>query len=147
MTLERRFHATPLYPGSLFPEPGAAVRIDNPGTAVAVAPFTDNDHWFAVEVTDGWWKRWSSGEGDEKWERHVDDFNPTRKHRIYVGDVFTADQVEALGSDYRTLLQNMRGNRWERVVRTRIGNWQPIEGNDVVLAPNAPELRSPAVAR
>ena len=135
--IERRFHAQPLYPGSFFPEEGASVRIDNPGTETATAPFKESDTWFAVEVTESWWRRWKSDE-EVEWRVCKDTpATPIRRHRIYRGEVLTAADVEALddGQDYSILLSNMRGNGWERIVRTNRGNFQPVEAHDVVIAP------------
>lgn len=73
---------------------------------------------------------------------------PKRKDesgRYYIAaEVFTAEQIEALPGDYTILLANMRGNRWDRLVRCRTGNWQPLEDGDVVLeaAATLPEERT-----
>ena len=48
------------------------------------------------------------------------------------GDVLTVDNVEALDGDYGILLSNMRSNGWDRVVRTRLGNFQPLNADDAV---------------
>lgn len=127
---ETRTHVTFLYPGSLFPEEGRTLRIDNDGTATVLAASPD-EHWFAAEVSIGEWERWTSESGEEKWHRTRE--RPT-KFRIYVGERFTADDVAALPGDHAILLSNMRANDWPVVVRTRCGNWQPIEGDDVVLS-------------
>jgi hypothetical protein len=52
----------------------------------------------------------------------------------YFGEEFTAEQVAALPGDHAILLSNMRGNDYERVVRTIRGNWKPVEKNVRVLA-------------
>lgn len=36
---------------------------------------------------------------------------------------------------YRTLLANMEGNGWGRLVRCRTGNWQPFEAGDELVTP------------
>jgi len=138
--IERRFHAQPKYPGSFFSEEGASVRIDNPGTETAIAPFKDSDTWFAITVTESWWQRWESEEGDVEWRPCKPTLaTPVKQHVIYRGEVLTADDITRMavddGPDYSILLANMRGNGWDRVVRTNRGNFQPVEPGDVVLAP------------
>lgn len=57
--------------------------------------------------------------------------------RYYLGGrLFTADDVRALddGDTYRTLLANMSGNGWARVVLTPVGTWQPFGDGDVLLS-------------
>lgn len=58
---------------------------------------------------------------------------------IYFGEVYTVADVERLKpqSDYRVLLSNMRGNGYDRVVRTVRGNWKPLDENVNVLPPPA----------
>lgn len=48
------------------------------------------------------------------------------------GEVLTVDDVESLDGDHRILLSNMRCNGWDRVVRSRRGNFQPLEAADAV---------------
>jgi hypothetical protein len=125
--------ATPLYPGSLFPEDGRPVEIPDATPEAALATAGEDDRWFALDVRTTTQKRWTDGDGGEMW-RVVEE---SSRYRIYVGEVLTADDLEHLPgiADYSILLSNMRGNGWERVVRTRRGNFQPIEPGDVVLAP------------
>jgi len=51
------------------------------------------------------------------------------------GQVFTAETLRALkdGQAYDILIYNMECNGWKQVVRTRRGNFQPLETNDVIL--------------
>ena len=122
--------ATPLYPGSFFPEEGRPVEVPDadPQTAIAAIP---DPKWFAVEVRTVTQKRWTDGEGGEMWRTDSE----RGRYRIYVGEALTAEDVERLDGDHSILLSNMRGNDWERVVRTRRGNFQPVEPGDVVIAP------------
>jgi hypothetical protein len=55
----------------------------------------------------------------------------------YFGKALTLDEVKALDGDYRILISNMECNRWNRVVRTVRGNFQPLLDGDVVLSPPA----------
>lgn len=48
------------------------------------------------------------------------------------GEVLTVEDVEALDGDHRILLSNMRCNGWDKVVRSRLGNFQPFDAADVV---------------
>jgi hypothetical protein len=56
-----------------------------------------------------------------------------RSGRYYLGGrLYDLDGVMALGG-HDTLLSNMRGNGWARVIQTRSGNWQPFEAGDSLL--------------
>ena len=124
--------ATPLYPGSFMPEEGRPVLIADADPATALAAVPDDGRWFALSVCTVTERRWDDGAGGSKW---LAEGAPDR-YRIYVGETFTADEIEAWSNadSYRILLSNMRGNGWERVVRTRAGNFQPVESVDVVVS-------------
>lgn len=49
------------------------------------------------------------------------------------GEVWTQERVWRELPDERILLSNMKGNRWEEVVRTRFGSWHPVRGKVVML--------------
>lgn len=134
--IERRTYAQPLYPGSLYPEEGANVRIENyMFVELIMARFKDKEGWFAIEVVEQNWQLWKTEEGEEEWRPANDG---TRKgYRIYVGELLTSADVEALEGDHKILLSNMAGNGWDPIVRTRRGNFQPFEENDVVVSPEA----------
>ncbi len=53
----------------------------------------------------------------------------------YYGEVLTLEDVQALtpSSDYRILLDNMKSNKWERVIRTVRGNFLWLDDDDVVV--------------
>jgi len=52
----------------------------------------------------------------------------------YFGTVMTKEQVEKHVDNPDTLLSNMRINNWDRVVKTRLGNFQPFNRDkDVIL--------------
>lgn len=53
--------------------------------------------------------------------------------RFYLGKTMTAQEIEAEGGHNQILLANMKINGWDKVVKTRMGNYQPIEKDDVVL--------------
>ena len=139
---EIRHHVRPMYPGSFFPEEGSSVRIDEDTDVAALARYLDDDQWFCIEVTTAQWRRWTS-DGMEKWM--VDADQQATRRRIYVGDRLAVDDIEALDGQHDILLANMRGNGWDHVVRTRRGNFQSIEGDDVVYT--AEELAALAGAR
>lgn len=51
----------------------------------------------------------------------------------FFGETYTLAEVEALNDDsLRILLSNMRCNGYARVVKTRRGNWQPLNEGDEV---------------
>ncbi len=129
-TTRTRITATPLYPGSFYPEDGRPVQIPDADSSTALAAVGDDDGWFAIEVRTRLEKRWEDGAGGVMWQPT----GSSNSYRIYVGEVPVAD-VERLDGDHSILLSNMRGNGWERVVLTRRGNFQPLESGDVVLSP------------
>lgn len=53
--------------------------------------------------------------------------------RFYFGTVMTAEEIEADEGDNKILLSNMSINNWPKVVKTRMGNYQPLEKGDTVL--------------
>lgn len=59
--------------------------------------------------------------------------NVSGKHFLG-GQIFTLEEIEALGrSEDSILLSNMRSNRWHRVIRTSMGNWQPFEETSCIV--------------
>ncbi len=57
-----------------------------------------------------------------------------RSGRYYPeGRVMTVADVLLDERDNRILISNMEGNGWDRVVKTRCGNYQPFTDDDVVL--------------
>lgn len=51
----------------------------------------------------------------------------------YFGKAYTLEEVKSEFPQYTTLISNMECNGWNKVVRTRRGNWQPIEEGDIVI--------------
>jgi hypothetical protein len=43
------------------------------------------------------------------------------------GETFTVDEVKKLKGDHKILISNMEGNGYKKVVRTRMGNFQPFD--------------------
>lgn len=131
--MAEKITATYYYPGAFFSE-DTTRDITAPTLAAAIDARPD-DRWFAVEVKRTPVKVFRSDDGDE---RVLSDGKPVKVAKWYVGEEFTAEEVEAMGDDHRILFSNMRGNGWPTVCRTRAGNWQPVEAGDVVLA-DAPQ--------
>lgn len=52
---------------------------------------------------------------------------------FYFGKAYTLAEVKKTFPDARILISNMKGNGWDSVVKTRRGNFQPLEKEDVVL--------------
>jgi len=49
-------------------------------------------------------------------------------------EIYTVPQLKALDEkQYHILIANMEGNGWKRVVKTRRGNFQPLEKSDTIL--------------
>ncbi len=51
----------------------------------------------------------------------------------YFGTAYTVEEIKANFPQYQTLISNMENNGWDRAVKTRAGNWQPLEENDIVI--------------
>lgn len=57
-----------------------------------------------------------------------------RSGRFYPeGVLVTLEEVKSMGERYSILASNMECNNWNPVVRTRVGNYQPIEKDDRVF--------------
>lgn len=130
-TTRTRITATPLYPGSFFPEDGRPVAVVNASPETVLAAVHDDGTWFALEVRTTLEKRWTDGAGGVMWTTT----GSSTGYRIYKGETLTVADIERLpdADAHSILLSNMRGNGWERVVQTRRGNFQPIEPDDVVV--------------
>ena len=117
-----------LYPGAFFPEESArAVPGRNPGQIAREAPagvfaFTFYDEVTATVTTGGEEVRLRSRAIRKTGRYYID------------AEKLTAADVEALPGDHKILLANMRGNRWDVILRCRAGNFQPMEGGDVVIS-------------
>jgi hypothetical protein len=46
---------------------------------------------------------------------------------------YTIEQVKKMGKDFSILASNMECNNWPTVIKTRIGNFQPLEKGDIIL--------------
>lgn len=49
------------------------------------------------------------------------------------GKLMNAEEVEKTVPNSRILVTNMRGNGWDQIVKTRVGNFQPFEKDCEVL--------------
>ena len=54
---------------------------------------------------------------------------------FYFGELMTVKDVEEKLPKERVLLSNMRSNNWDKIVRTRRGNFQPFNKGDKILQP------------
>jgi hypothetical protein len=57
-----------------------------------------------------------------------------RSPMTYFGQTMTIDEVKRNVPNCNILVSNMECNGWEKVVRTKLGNFQPLNEGDVVLA-------------
>ena len=53
--------------------------------------------------------------------------------KTYFGEAFALERVKSEVPHAEILISNMKVNGWDRVVWTRLGNWQPLEPDDVVI--------------
>jgi hypothetical protein len=50
---------------------------------------------------------------------------------VYIdGNVYTLAELKEQFPENEILISNMEGNRWDRIIRCRTGNWQPFEKGD-----------------
>lgn len=59
------------------------------------------------------------------------------RYRIYLGGVvYNLKQLEEMSKldpkEYKVLYQNIKGNGYERAIKTRYGNWQPLSKGDKI---------------
>lgn len=54
--------------------------------------------------------------------------------RYYFGKELSLDEVKRLYPDAKTLHFNMQANKYKTVVRTRCGNFQPLEEKDTIVS-------------
>ena len=52
----------------------------------------------------------------------------------YFGKAMTVDEVKSEVPNSRILVSNMQENGWDRVVKTRCGNFQPLTSLDTIVA-------------
>ena len=52
---------------------------------------------------------------------------------IYFGKVYTLKEVKKQFPKLKTLIRNIEGNNYKKVIKTRCGNWQPFERGDKVI--------------
>lgn len=127
--MNEKITATYYYPGSFFAEDMSKELLG--ATLADAMDARPDDRWFAVEIKRTPIKAFRADDGEE---RVLSGGEPVKVGKWYVGEEFTAEEVEALDGDHKILVSNMRGNGWPTVCRTRCGNWQPVEEGDVVLA-------------
>jgi hypothetical protein len=59
---------------------------------------------------------------------------------FYIGEVLTLEQVKEKYPTNKILISNIEGNGWDVVVRTRLGNFQPLSQGDKVISPEKLKL-------
>ena len=127
MSTETTTYVTYLLPGIMITEESVhAVAHRDPRQAAADAPadafaFTFHDQVTATATVDGQ-------------EVPLTSRALNKSKRFYIdAEKLTYADVEALDGDHHILLANMRGNRWETMLRCRTGNYQPLEDGDQVI--------------
>ena len=63
------------------------------------------------------------------------------------GTALDAEDVASLPGNHRILLDNMRVNRWERVIRCRTGNFLPFAAGDTLVGSRAIAMADRAAER
>lgn len=125
-------YVTLLYPGAFFPEessrqvasrdPEAVAREADPG----VFAFYFYDVAVTTAVVDGQERKMASAGFSQSGRYYID------------GESMTAAELlqwsATAGGDHRILRSNMEANGWERMVRCRTGNFQPLLDGDSVVS-------------
>jgi hypothetical protein len=108
------------YPGSFFPE--TEIReIASRKTKVA-AP----ENCYGYRLFD----REEVMQGKERLAGNAKNFSGM----TFFGQTMTVADVAKLAGDHSILISNMRCNKWKKVVKTRRGNFQPVQKGDTVIA-------------
>ena len=71
---------------------------------------------------------------DEEGEEHEIRTTENRSPRHIIGEVYTYDQIVAMGGKFRTLASNVKQYETESGVKTHLGNWQPLLKDDIVYS-------------
>lgn len=114
-----KHYVTFLFPGSFYPEE-TIVQIDS-----RESTFDIPGNCFAYYL----WDRIEVVQGDETLYGE----RKNKTGRFYFGEVLTIDDVKSKYPESKILISNMEMNNWKKIVRTRRGNFQPIEAADTVL--------------
>ena len=116
------------YPGSFFAET-SSVPVDNWDLTSALRKIRQ-DH------NKGGWRPWAfsfttRGRSAEELDSKVTETSGTY---FLGGEIFSFEQIEAMGKGWETLLSNMKNNKYDHVIRTSAGSYQPFNvGEDVLL--------------
>lgn len=139
MATRTRITATYLSVGSFFDEKIKEAVLRSPTTEEVLLHRPANEGWFGASVDLRDERLFTSEEGHEAWLP----ISGSHKHlyTLYIGKTYNESDIEEINDDgkYDTLLSNMRGNDWDTVVHTNLGNWKPVEDGDCVISQGAYE--------
>ena len=122
-----------MYQGSFFSEEGATVELDNDRPSMATLEALNWDgKWFCVDVLQRSETRVTDDEGNTFTITTPGTISKLIR-RIYVGDFYTLDQVAAEHGKDSILYHNLDQSDFVGGVKTRAGNWQPVNPEDIVL--------------
>ena len=123
-----KYYAEFLFPGLLFSESEhIELKSHNPNEALKKMP----ESAFAFELYDIETRQGILENGE-----HIkNDKTVNQSGRFYPGGVLlTLEEIKSMDDkNHNILISNMEGNGWNTVVKTRAGNYQPIEKHDVIL--------------
>ena len=69
---------------------------------------------------------------DEEGKEHEIKTTENKSPRHIVGEVYTHEQIMAMGDKFRILASNISQYETKSGVKTHLGNWQPLLEDDVV---------------
>jgi hypothetical protein len=119
-----RHYAVVYYPGSFFPEE-EIVDLESPDGVALTKKLKKAGKAFGFQM----YRQTTAGTGKEMLSGEPKKVGG----RVLFGKAYTLKELEAKFPEHTTLISNMKCNKWKSVVKCPTGNWQPVEGDDIVV--------------
>jgi len=84
---------------------------------------------------------------DEEEKEHIITSIQNKSPRYIIGEVYTHEQIIAMGNKFRILASNIKQYETKSGVKTYLGNWQPLLEDDVVLSKDDLTFCKPVIWR
>ena len=114
---------------------GTSIAVDDSGN-VYIAGFSDATWGSPINAhagnNDAFVAKLNSS-GALQWNTFLGGSNTDYGEMYYVGEIFTLEDVEKMLPGRRILISNMKSNNYKRVVKTKFGQWFPLEERDIVI--------------
>lgn len=131
MTTRTLVTLTPLFAGFFLSEEGESLRItyERDVRVQAERLLAQNSSSFCVQVKTEQFDVYTNSEGKE----YLKPLMRINSYRVYPHGTRAFAKSDLVGEKYNILRANMECNDWARVVKTRLGNFQPLEEDDIIL--------------